>query len=47
MEKVIKWKNLELVVRDTKNSHANGGRLEKIWAEDRKSGRIFLIKGFM
>lgn len=45
MEKVIEWKNLELVVRDFTGSHANGGRLSKLWVEDRLSGRVFLIKG--
>jgi hypothetical protein len=44
MEKVIKWNNLELLVKDFKHSHANGGRLNKFWVQDRKSGRIFLIK---
>lgn len=45
MEKVISWNGYELKVRDFELSHANGGRLGKIWAEDIKSGRVFLIKG--
>lgn len=44
-EKVIEWGDKELVVHDFVQSHANGGRLEKFWAEDRKTGRQFLIKG--
>ena len=45
MEKIIKWKDFEFVVRDFELSHANGGRLGKLWVEDLKSGRIFLVKG--
>lgn len=44
MENIVEWKDKELVIRDAQLSHANGGRLEKLWAEDTKSGRIFLIK---
>lgn len=44
MDKIIEWKGMELVLRDFEHSHANGGRLNKLWVEDRKSGRIFLIK---
>ena len=44
MEKIIEWKDKELIIRDFEKSHANGGRLGKLWAEDLKSGRIFLIK---
>lgn len=41
----IKWKDKELVLHDFKKSHANGGRLEKFWVEDIKTGRQYLIKG--
>lgn len=44
MENIIKWKDLELKVLDINKSHANGGRLQKFWVEDIKSGRQFLIK---
>ena len=44
-DNVIKWNGLELQVKDFKHSHVNGGRLGKIWVEDRKSGRVFMIKG--
>lgn len=44
MEKVIEWNNMELVLSDFDKSHANGGRLGKFWVEDRKTGRVFLIK---
>lgn len=42
---IIKWKDKELVMHDFVKSHANGGRLEKFWLEDIKTGRQFLIKG--
>lgn len=45
MEKIINWDKYELRIRDFESSHENGGRLGKIWAEDTKSGRMFLIKG--
>ena len=35
---------MELKVLDINKSHANGGRLQKFWVEDIKSGRQFLIK---
>jgi hypothetical protein len=44
-ERVIEWEGKELIVHEFRKSHANGGRLEKFWVEDRKSGREFLIKG--
>lgn len=42
MENIVKWKDKELVVRD---SHANGGRLSKFWVEDIHTHRVFLVKG--
>lgn len=42
---VIYWNDKELVMNDFVKSHANGGRLNKFWVEDRKTGRQFLIKG--
>lgn len=42
---IIKWNGKELVMHDFVKSHANGGRLEKFWVEDIKTGRQFLIKG--
>lgn len=45
MENIIYWKDKELVIHDFKQSHVNGGRVEKFWAEDRKTGRIYLLKG--
>lgn len=45
MEDIVYWDNMELVVRDMKQSHVNGGRLGKFWVEDRKSGRVFMVKG--
>ena len=45
MEKIVNWDKYELRISDFESSHANGGRLGKIWAEDLKSGRVFLIKG--
>lgn len=45
MENVIEWKNFELLIRNFEHSHANGGRLNKLWVEDRLTGRVFLIKG--
>lgn len=44
-DKVIYWRDKELIIPDSINSHANGGRLEKFWVQDRKTGRQFLIKG--
>lgn len=44
-EKVIYWKGFELVAKDFKHSHEKGGRLGKLWLQDRKTGRIFLVKG--
>ena len=44
-KQVIKWGDKELVLHEFKRSHANGGRLEKFWVEDIKTGRQFLIKG--
>ena len=44
-ETIINWKDKELVMHDFIKSHANGGRLEKFWVEDIKTGRQFLIKG--
>ena len=44
MENIIKWRDMELVVSDFNKSHANGGRLGKLWVEDRLSGRVFLVK---
>lgn len=44
MEKIVEWNGMELAIRDFEKSHANGGRLGKLWVEDRKSGRIFLVK---
>jgi len=45
MEKIVHWKDKELIVPELKQSHAKGGRLEKFWAEDKKTGRVFLLKG--
>lgn len=45
MEKIIHWKNMDLIVSDFRQSHVNGGRLGKFWVKDLKSGRIFMIKG--
>lgn len=45
MEKIIHWKDKELVMHNFTQSHANGGRLEKFWVEDIKTGRQYLIKG--
>lgn len=45
MENIIKWKNFELLIRSFEHSHANGGRLNKLWVEDRLTGRVFMIKG--
>lgn len=44
-ENIIEWKDKKLVMHDFVKSHANGGRLEKFWVEDIKTGRQFLIKG--
>lgn len=44
MEKIIKWKDFKFIVRDFELSHANGGRLCKLWVEDLNTGRIFLVK---
>ena len=44
-ENIIEWKGKKLVMHDFVKSHANGGRLEKFWVEDIKTGRQFLIKG--
>ena len=44
MAKVIPWRGMELVIKDFQHSHVNGGRLGKIWVEDQKSGRTFLVK---
>ena len=45
MEGIINWNDKELIIRDYKQSHVNGGRLSKFWVEDRKTGREFLLKG--
>lgn len=45
MENTVIWGDKELVLHEFKRSHANGGRLEKFWVEDIKTGRQFLIKG--
>ena len=45
MENIVRWGNKELVINNTKDFNAIGGRLSKYWLEDKKSGRIFLIKG--
>lgn len=42
---IIEWNGKQLVMHDFLKSHANGGRLEKFWVEDIKTGRQFLIKG--
>lgn len=42
---VIHWRGFELVAKDFKQSHEKGGRLGKLWLQDRKTGRIFLVKG--
>lgn len=42
---IIEWNGKQLVMHDFVKSHANGGRLEKFWMEDIKTGRQFLIKG--
>lgn len=44
-QKAVYWGDKELITHDFVKSHANGGRLEKFWVEDRKTGRQFLIKG--
>ena len=45
MEDIIHWKDKELIHLDPKASHASGGRLEKYWVMDKKSGKQYLIKG--
>lgn len=45
MENTVVWGDKELVLHEFKRAHANGGRLEKFWVEDIKTGRQFLIKG--
>lgn len=45
MENTVIWGDKELVLHEFKRAHANGGRLEKFWVEDIKTGRQFLIKG--
>lgn len=45
MENIVEWGDKQLVLHEFKRSHANGGRLEKFWVEDIKTGRQFLIKG--
>jgi hypothetical protein len=45
MEKIIYWNNMELEIKDFEHSHVNGGRLGKVWVTDRKTGRIFMVKG--
>ena len=42
---IIEWNGKQLVMHDFVKSHANGGRLEKFWMEDIKTGRQFLVKG--
>ena len=42
---IIEWNGKQLVMHDFVKSHANGGRLQKFWVEDIKTGRQFLIKG--
>jgi hypothetical protein len=42
---LIEANKLELITHGFKKSHANGGRLEKFWVEDKISKREFLIKG--
>lgn len=44
MSNIVHWKNYELETVDYVGAQINGGRLQKFWVEDIKSGRQFLIK---
>ena len=45
MENTVTFGDKELVLHEFKRAHANGGKLEKFWVEDIRTGRQFLIKG--
>lgn len=42
---IINWNGFELIAKDFRHSHEKGGRLDKLWLQDIKTGRIFLVKG--